>query len=74
MTFAAGEEGHHGAPLTGLRHREQRVAGSTASLQRRVSTAARTLSARASRLDTVPATARAAGANAGALRCADSCR
>ena len=40
MTFAAGEEGHHGAPLTGLRHREQRVAGSTASLQRWVSTAA----------------------------------
>ena len=40
MTFAAGEEGHHSAPLTGLRHREQRVAGSTASLQRRVLTAA----------------------------------
>ena len=35
MAFAAAEQGHHGAPLTGLRHQEQRVVGSTASLQRR---------------------------------------
>ena len=40
MAFAAAEQGHRGAPQAGLRHQEQRVVGSTASLQRRVSTAA----------------------------------
>ena len=40
MAFAAAEQGHHGAPQADLRHQEQRVVGSTASLQRRVSTAA----------------------------------
>ena len=39
MAFAAAVQGHHGAPLAGLRHQEQQVVGSTACLQRRVSAA-----------------------------------
>ena len=39
MAFAAAEQGHHGAPQGGHRHQEQRVVGSTAGLEKRVSAA-----------------------------------